>query len=290
MGKRKRKEAKPWCFYCDHEFVNEKVLVDHQKARHFKCPHCGKKLPSSGGLQAHVLQVHKETIDKVPNAKEGRDSMEFGVYGMENIPDEFLDEDELEEKRKKTEANRPAVPIPPMLPGMVPGVPMVPTMVPAMPGMMPPYGAVMAGHPGFRGPMAPPMHPGMHMPPHMPRGPMPPHMMGAMPPHMHPPMPPHMMGGMPPHMGAPPPPHPPYPHGPPTPYGHPPASPYGPPAGLPAHAPPPGPIPPTSTSPSNQGPPSGAPAYPPTHAANATPPPAPNVLDGQHGGAPAVPQ
>ena len=87
-------------------------------------------------------------IPRVPNAKEGRDSMDFGVYGMENIPEEFLDEDEKEEKRKKAAANRPAVPIPAMHPGMVPGVHMVPTMVPGMMnGMMNPYGAVMAGCP-----------------------------------------------------------------------------------------------------------------------------------------------
>eukprot|EP00906_Rhabdomonas_costata_P017023 RCo024496 len=71
MGKSKKKRTKevtPWCFYCDKEFQNEKVLIDHQKAKHFKCPHCMKKLPSTGGLSAHVLQVHKETIKKYGSA------------------------------------------------------------------------------------------------------------------------------------------------------------------------------------------------------------------------------
>jgi len=158
MGKKKRKEApKPWCFYCDQEFLNEKILIDHQKARHFKCFHCGKKLPSSAGLAAHVLQVHKETITKVPNAKEGRDSIEIGVYGMENIPDEFLDEEERDAKRRKDETGRPGLPpglpvmpvvaVPPMLPGMYPGTPgfgppsWPTTMYPYQPPGYPPAGA-----------------------------------------------------------------------------------------------------------------------------------------------------
>eukprot|EP00906_Rhabdomonas_costata_P017024 RCo024497 len=72
MGKSKKKRTKevtPWCFYCDKEFQNEKVLIDHQKAKHFKCPHCMKKLPSTGGLSAHVLQVHKETIKNFGDAE-----------------------------------------------------------------------------------------------------------------------------------------------------------------------------------------------------------------------------
>eukprot|EP00906_Rhabdomonas_costata_P017025 RCo024498 len=111
MGKSKKKRTKevtPWCFYCDKEFQNEKVLIDHQKAKHFKCPHCMKKLPSTGGLSAHVLQVHKETIKKVPNAKEGRDDIELDVYGMDGIPEEFLDDDEKDQKRRKENEATPA--------------------------------------------------------------------------------------------------------------------------------------------------------------------------------------
>jgi len=34
-----------------------------------------------------VWQVHKETIDKVPNAVPGRTSIELEIYGMEGIPE-----------------------------------------------------------------------------------------------------------------------------------------------------------------------------------------------------------
>ena len=36
MGKKKRKEIKPWCWYCDREFDDDKILINHQKAKHFK--------------------------------------------------------------------------------------------------------------------------------------------------------------------------------------------------------------------------------------------------------------
>ncbi|KAI8853238.1 hypothetical protein BC829DRAFT_23987 [Chytridium lagenaria] len=65
MGKKKRKnEMRPWCWYCDREFEDEKVLIDHQRAKHYKCNHCNKKLNTAGGLVVHCQQVHKETLLK----------------------------------------------------------------------------------------------------------------------------------------------------------------------------------------------------------------------------------
>ncbi|RKO91168.1 hypothetical protein BDK51DRAFT_23791, partial [Blyttiomyces helicus] len=60
--KKKKSELKPWCWYCDREFEDEKVLINHQKARHFKCGTCSRKLNTAGGMVVHVLQVHKETL------------------------------------------------------------------------------------------------------------------------------------------------------------------------------------------------------------------------------------
>ena len=65
MGRKKKKQTKPWCWYCNREFDDEKILIQHQKAKHFKCHICHKKLYTGPGLSIHCMQVHKETIDKV---------------------------------------------------------------------------------------------------------------------------------------------------------------------------------------------------------------------------------
>ncbi|CAN1810053.1 Protein SUPPRESSOR OF FRI 4 [Linum perenne] len=65
MGKKKKRVAsKVWCYYCDREFDDEKILVQHQKAKHFKCHVCHKKLSTASGMTIHVLQVHKESVTK----------------------------------------------------------------------------------------------------------------------------------------------------------------------------------------------------------------------------------
>ncbi|XP_059628831.1 protein SUPPRESSOR OF FRI 4-like [Cornus florida] len=91
MGKKKKRaSSKVWCYYCDREFDDEKILVQHQKAKHFKCHVCHKKLSTAGGMAIHVLQVHKETVAKVPNAKPGRESTEIEIYGMQGIPADVM--------------------------------------------------------------------------------------------------------------------------------------------------------------------------------------------------------
>ena len=57
MGRKKRKFVKPWCWYCNREFEDEAVLIQHQKARHFKCNVCHKKLFTGPGLAIHMMQV-----------------------------------------------------------------------------------------------------------------------------------------------------------------------------------------------------------------------------------------
>ncbi|KAJ1915044.1 hypothetical protein H4219_004513 [Mycoemilia scoparia] len=92
MGKKKSKKQqfKPWCWYCNREFEDEKILIQHQKAKHFKCQICSKRLNTAGGMVIHVAQVHKETVKKVPNAHPGRDSVEIEIFGMSGIPPEDL--------------------------------------------------------------------------------------------------------------------------------------------------------------------------------------------------------
>jgi hypothetical protein len=179
MGRKKKKMSKPWCWYCNREFEDEKILIQHQKAKHFKCHICHKKLYTGPGLSIHCMQVHKETIDKVPNSLPNRTNIEIEIYGMEGIPAADLreherqrlgsvsgtisgsdDEDEPASKRAKPEG----------LLGTAPGV--MPGMPGMMSGMIPPPGmppGLPMGHMMSMGPMGPQfMHPGMQMmPPHM---------------------------------------------------------------------------------------------------------------------------
>jgi len=124
MGKKKKASDSDdvYCWYCERKFEDEKVLVAHQKAKHFKCHICHRKLSTAGGMVVHVYQVHKETIAKVPNSKPGRDSVKYEIYGMEGIPDG--DEDDNPAKKLKTDST-------PLLP--------TPGSVPGFPGAVPPY-------------------------------------------------------------------------------------------------------------------------------------------------------
>ncbi|GAB2282496.1 hypothetical protein Dimus_017039 [Dionaea muscipula] len=124
MGKKKKRQNdKVFCYYCDREFDDEKILVQHQKAKHFKCHVCNKKLSTAGGMVIHVLQVHKENVTKVPNAKSERESTEIEIYGMQGIPADILAahygdlEEEAPLKSAKVE-----FPGTNMMVGVVPGV------------------------------------------------------------------------------------------------------------------------------------------------------------------------
>ncbi|KAK6747747.1 hypothetical protein RB195_000753 [Necator americanus] len=162
MGRKKKKIERPWCWYCNREFDDEKVLIQHQKAKHFKCHICHKKLFSGPGLAIHCMQVHKETIDKIPGAVPGRDSSQMEIYGMQGIPPGTTRGDEEPDAKRDRKDDMPPMPPGPMpsMPPMMPGMPFPP--FPMMPPMMPPG---MPGVPPF---MPPP--PGMGMPPVPPYG------------------------------------------------------------------------------------------------------------------------
>ncbi|OMJ10938.1 BUB3-interacting and GLEBS motif-containing protein, partial [Smittium culicis] len=89
--KRTKRELKPWCWYCDRDFDDLKILIQHQRAKHFKCLHCSKRLNTASGMVIHVAQVHKETVTKVPNSIEGRDSTELEIFGITGIPEEMVE-------------------------------------------------------------------------------------------------------------------------------------------------------------------------------------------------------
>ncbi|KFO25041.1 BUB3-interacting and GLEBS motif-containing protein ZNF207 [Fukomys damarensis] len=214
MGRKKKKQLKPWCWYCNRDFDDEKILIQHQKAKHFKCHICHKKLYTGPGLAIHCMQVHKETIDAVPNAIPGRTDIELEIYGMEGIPEKDMDErrrlleQKTQESQKKKQQDdsdeydddesaastsfqpqpvqpqqgyippiaQPGLPPVPGAPGMPPGIPpLMPGVPPLMPGMPP----VMPGMPPGMMPMGGMMPPGPGIPPLMP----------GMPPGMPPPVP-----------------------------------------------------------------------------------------------------
>ncbi|KAF8230553.1 hypothetical protein L208DRAFT_1281285 [Tricholoma matsutake] len=90
MAKKKNKQIiRPWCWYCEREFEDEKVLMQHQKAKHFKCNMCPRRLNTAGGLAVHIQQVHKlepENLPRIENALPGRDGYEVEIFGMVGIP------------------------------------------------------------------------------------------------------------------------------------------------------------------------------------------------------------
>lgn len=159
MGRKKKKQSKPWCWYCNRIFDDEKILIQHQKAKHFKCHICHKKLYTGPGLSIHCMQVHKETLDKVPNSGPGRGNIEIEIYGMEGIPEADLKAHESrnnDDDDDRGKSDSPAVPTPPLQagpqlpPGMVQmpgggvrpqfmGQPGVGWGVPGGPGMMPQF-------------------------------------------------------------------------------------------------------------------------------------------------------
>lgn len=124
MGKKKRSHpdveeilARPWCFYCERDFEDLKLLISHQKAKHFKCDRCGRRLNTAGGLAVHMNQVHKETLDRVENAIDGRDGLDIEIFGMEGVPEDLLNQHRAkiitdfysaQEERRAATGNPPA--------------------------------------------------------------------------------------------------------------------------------------------------------------------------------------
>ncbi|KAJ5803364.1 uncharacterized protein N7503_005814 [Penicillium pulvis] len=96
MGKKRRGPsleellARPWCYYCERDFDDLKILTLHQKAKHFKCERCGRRLNTAGGLSVHMSQVHKEQLTEIENALPNRAGLDYEIFGMEGIPDDVL--------------------------------------------------------------------------------------------------------------------------------------------------------------------------------------------------------
>ncbi|CAI7663866.1 unnamed protein product [Penicillium glandicola] len=96
MGKKRRGPSleelldRPWCYYCERDFDDLKILISHQKAKHFKCDNCNRRLNTAGGLSVHLSQVHKEQLTQVHNALPNRMGVDVEIFGMEGIPADVL--------------------------------------------------------------------------------------------------------------------------------------------------------------------------------------------------------
>ncbi|KAF2168619.1 hypothetical protein M409DRAFT_53265 [Zasmidium cellare ATCC 36951] len=99
MGKKRKQGesledvlARPWCYYCERDFDNTKVLVDHQKVKHFQCHfgNCHRRLNTVGGLRVHMAQVHKADLHEVPNANENRKDINVEVFAMIGMPESLI--------------------------------------------------------------------------------------------------------------------------------------------------------------------------------------------------------
>ena len=64
MGRKKRgvEMLKTFCHYCDKEFENANILLQHQKNRHFACKQCNRKFSTAASLATHMNQVHGTTL------------------------------------------------------------------------------------------------------------------------------------------------------------------------------------------------------------------------------------
>ncbi|XP_054160280.1 BUB3-interacting and GLEBS motif-containing protein ZNF207-like [Oppia nitens] len=135
MGRKKKKPSKPWCWYCNREFDDEKILIQHQKAKHFKCHICHKKLYTGPGLAIHCMQVHKETIDKIPNALPNRNNVDIEIYGMEGIPEADIKEHERS-KGNDFKPQNDSKPMPSVSTSMAPMIPIPGAVTAPIPGVM----------------------------------------------------------------------------------------------------------------------------------------------------------
>lgn len=77
------------------------------------------------------MQVHKESIDKVPNALPNRSNIDIEIFGMDGIPANDIKEHERQKNGGKSESDDdepaskkkvdvPIAPPPIMIPGMMP--------------------------------------------------------------------------------------------------------------------------------------------------------------------------
>jgi len=94
MGRKKKKPVaeRVFCWYCNRDFADEDTLVQHQRAKHFRCPECNKQLNSAPGVAVHGRQVHKIEVSEVPDSLPGREDITLTIFGMAGVPEDAIAE------------------------------------------------------------------------------------------------------------------------------------------------------------------------------------------------------
>jgi len=172
---------------------------------------------TADALNIHLMTVHKEQLKKVANAKEGRDTLDIAIYGMQGVPEDLLIPEakraRTSETTEGTTSSATNATVPPTgLVGIPPGVyppfpPMPPTGLlpygtspfpPTMGNIRPPfpgttmfnpanYSSTTNGLPSTTPSGYPNPYPGTTMMPSLPRPGMPPSNFMNMPPYPIPP-------------------------------------------------------------------------------------------------------
>ncbi|CAG8521743.1 2496_t:CDS:2 [Racocetra fulgida] len=90
MGKKKITNFR----YCERDFEDEKVLIQHQKAKHFKCPHCNKKLNTAESTDVEIFGMegipHSDMLAHVQALESGQPSKKIKTEDPVEISSEEL--------------------------------------------------------------------------------------------------------------------------------------------------------------------------------------------------------
>lgn len=98
MGRKSRRRfleqpEKPTCFYCAKPFDTEEILVQHQKASHFKCVICARRFVNIPALGVHMKTVHQKNLTTIPKANpEMAGYVALAVVGSQGLPPWYHEE------------------------------------------------------------------------------------------------------------------------------------------------------------------------------------------------------
>ena len=95
---------KPFCWYCDRSFDDEKILQNHQKACHFRCPTCRKRFSDGRAVAVHFEKVHNHPlkefilffytviliVSRIPKSNPATSDPEQVINGLNGVKPEYI--------------------------------------------------------------------------------------------------------------------------------------------------------------------------------------------------------